>query len=76
LWLCCESVQPEVEIVRLVLCRNVTALFWSHDFEFLYMKLVLTLVLLFFLWYRNEEIVMPAEQVGLVRDNYLWKVNN
>jgi len=23
---------------------------------------------------RNEEIVMPAEQVGLVRDNYLWKV--
>jgi len=24
---------------------------------------------------RNEEIVMPAEQVGLVRDNYLWKVS-
>ena len=25
---------------------------------------------------RNEEIVMPAEQVGLVRDNYLWKVRS
>ncbi|XP_054265993.1 Golgi-specific brefeldin A-resistance guanine nucleotide exchange factor 1-like isoform X2 [Macrosteles quadrilineatus] len=23
---------------------------------------------------KNEEIVMPAEQTGLVRDNYLWKV--
>uniref|UniRef100_A0A182JBH8 Uncharacterized protein n=1 Tax=Anopheles atroparvus TaxID=41427 RepID=A0A182JBH8_ANOAO len=23
---------------------------------------------------RNEEIVMPAEQTGLVRENYLWKV--
>lgn len=23
---------------------------------------------------KNEEIVMPAEQVGIVRDNYLWKV--
>lgn len=23
---------------------------------------------------RNEEIIMPAEQVGLVRENYLWKV--
>jgi hypothetical protein len=26
--------------------------------------------------HRNEEIVMPAEQVGLVRDNYLWKVTS
>lgn len=23
---------------------------------------------------RGEEIVMPAEQTGLVKDNYLWKV--
>lgn len=23
---------------------------------------------------RNKEIVMPAEQTGLVRENYLWKV--
>lgn len=23
---------------------------------------------------RNEEIVMPAEQTGLVKENYLWKV--
>ncbi len=23
---------------------------------------------------KNEEIVMPAEQVGLVKENYLWKV--
>lgn len=23
---------------------------------------------------RNEEIVMPAEQTGLVRENYLWKM--
>lgn len=23
---------------------------------------------------RNEEIIMPAEQTGLVRENYLWKV--
>lgn len=23
---------------------------------------------------RSEEIVMPAEQTGLVRENYLWKV--
>ncbi|VBB28394.1 unnamed protein product [Acanthocheilonema viteae] len=23
---------------------------------------------------RNEEIVMPAEQVGIVKENYLWKV--
>lgn len=22
----------------------------------------------------NEEIVMPAEQTGLVKDNYLWKM--
>ena len=22
---------------------------------------------------RNEEIVMPAEHTGLVRENYLWK---
>lgn len=22
---------------------------------------------------RNEEIVMPAEQTGLVKENYLWK---
>lgn len=25
-------------------------------------------------FYRNEEIVMPAEQTGLVRENYEWKV--
>lgn len=25
-------------------------------------------------FFRNDEIVMPAEQTGLVRDNYLWKV--
>jgi len=48
--------------------------------EVLCMMWALTLVPLFFGWYiflccRNEEIVMPAEQVGLVRDNYLWKVN-
>lgn len=24
--------------------------------------------------FRNEEIIMPAEQTGLVRENYLWKV--
>lgn len=24
--------------------------------------------------FRNEEIVMPAEQSGLVKENYLWKV--
>lgn len=24
--------------------------------------------------HRNEEIVMPAEQTGIVRENYLWKV--
>ncbi len=23
---------------------------------------------------RNNEIVMPSEQTGAVRDNYLWKV--
>lgn len=23
---------------------------------------------------RNEEIIMPAEQTGLIRENYLWKV--
>lgn len=26
------------------------------------------------LYYRNEEIVMPAEQTGLIKENYLWKV--
>lgn len=25
-------------------------------------------------YHRGEEIVMPAEQTGLVKDNYLWKV--
>jgi len=48
--------------------------------ELLYVVWMLTLVVLLFLMVcvpdRNEEIVMPAEQVGLVRDNYLWKVNN
>lgn len=29
---------------------------------------------IFFFNIRNEEIVMPAEQTGLVRENYLWKV--
>ena len=24
--------------------------------------------------FRNEEIVMPAEQTGAVRENYLWKM--
>ena len=24
--------------------------------------------------FRTEEIVMPAEQTGIVRENYLWKV--
>jgi golgi-specific brefeldin A-resistance guanine nucleotide exchange factor 1 len=24
--------------------------------------------------FRNEEIIMPAEQTGLVKENYLWKV--
>ena len=23
---------------------------------------------------KNDEIVMPAEQTGLVKENYLWKV--
>lgn len=27
-----------------------------------------------FIFFRGEEIVMPAEQTGLVRENYLWKV--
>lgn len=27
-----------------------------------------------FFFIRGEEIVMPAEQTGLVKDNYLWKV--
>lgn len=26
------------------------------------------------IFHRNEEIVMPAEQTGIVRENYLWKV--
>lgn len=25
--------------------------------------------------FRNEEIVMPSEHTGLVRENYLWKVS-
>lgn len=24
--------------------------------------------------YRNDEIVMPSEHGGLIRENYLWKV--
>lgn len=27
-----------------------------------------------FKYFRSEEIIMPAEQTGLVRENYLWKV--
>lgn len=26
------------------------------------------------LFYRNEEIVMPDEQTGLVKENYVWSV--
>lgn len=25
---------------------------------------------------KSEEIVMPAEQTGLVKENYLWKVRD
>lgn len=25
-------------------------------------------------FFRNEEIVMPAEQTGIVKENYQWKV--
>ena len=25
--------------------------------------------------FRQDEIVMPAEQTGLVKDNYMWKVS-
>ena len=28
----------------------------------------------FLVFSRNEEIVMPAEHTGLVKENYLWKV--
>ena len=27
-----------------------------------------------FAYFRNDEIVMPAEQTGLVKENYLWKI--
>ena len=33
-----------------------------------------TFLLFSFCFVRGEEIVMPAEQTGLVKDNYLWKV--
>lgn len=36
------------------------------------MSLHFSLLMEFF--FRNEEIVVPAEQTGLVRENYLWKV--
>lgn len=30
--------------------------------------------IIYLLFARGEEIVMPAEQTGLVKENYLWKV--
>lgn len=35
---------------------------------------VLGIQKLLYFFFRNEEIVMPAEQTGIVRENYLWKV--
>jgi len=46
-------------------------LFYDSDYDFNY-----DYFMIFFLCCRSEEIVMPAEQVGLVRDNYLWKVRS
>lgn len=31
--------------------------------------------IIFFFLLRSDEIVMPAEHTGLVRENYLWKVS-
>ena len=42
----------------------------SECFVFFFVYLFIRTILLC----RNEEIVMPAEQTGLVRENYLWKV--
>ncbi|EFX70991.1 hypothetical protein DAPPUDRAFT_327619 [Daphnia pulex] len=47
--------------------RNLTKVNGSQDFESTMLEEIHQAI-------RSEEIVMPAEQMGLVKDNYLWKV--
>lgn len=47
--------------------RNLSKVNKGQDFEASMLEEVYTAI-------RNEEIVMPAEQIGVVKDNYLWKV--
>ena len=34
------------------------------------------IIFILFILFRNDEIVMPAEQTGIVKDNYMWKVTS
>lgn len=47
--------------------RNLTKVNGGQDFESSMLEEIYQAI-------RSEEIVMPAEQTGLVKDNYLWKV--
>ena len=47
--------------------RNLSKVNGGQDFDPLMLEDIYQAI-------RNEEIVMPAEQTGLVKDNYLWKV--
>lgn len=48
-------------------CKNLRGLNGNKDFD-------QDMLLEIYNAIKNEEIVMPAEQTGLVRENYLWKV--
>ncbi|XP_030381756.1 Golgi-specific brefeldin A-resistance guanine nucleotide exchange factor 1 isoform X2 [Scaptodrosophila lebanonensis] len=47
--------------------KNLRGLNGGNDFDQDLLALIFNAI-------KNEEIVMPAEQTGLVRENYLWKV--
>ncbi len=47
--------------------RNLTKVNGGQDFQSTMLEEIHQAI-------RSEEIVMPAEQMGLVKDNYLWKV--
>lgn len=49
-------------------CRNTSGVNGGGDFDREMLEDIYHSI-------RSEEIVMPAEQTGLVRDNYEWKVH-
>ena len=55
-------------------CFEVKQMVWNPIVYYSVLRVHFVYICCPCLCYRSDEIVMPSEHTGLVRENYLWKV--